>query len=198
MLCRNHPGIRPTPKAERPSCRHLIRCDVNLPSISANSSGGRAALTQLREGVPYYLYAANRSEVAGFIYLGDDSRSQPTSFQAPPSVGDPAPNITLRAVEGNAQKQLSDYKGKWVYLDFWATWCGLCRPALEKIKAESPTLKERYKDSLAVVTVSIDDTPDPVKPYLEKLGLWGQCEHYWAAGTAQQAAPFVFGACPLH
>ncbi len=150
-------------------------------------SAGRATLTQLRERVFYYLYVANRSEVAGALYLGDDLRPQPTHFQVPPCVGDPAPNVTLRAVEGNATKQLSDYKGKWVYLDFWATWCGPCRTALEQLKAELPALKERYKDSLVVITVSIDDLPDPVKPYLEKLGLWGQCEHFWAGPGGWQS-----------
>lgn len=155
---------------------------------------GRATLTQLKEQVPYELYVANRNEQAGAIYLGDTSRPQPTRFQVPPSVGDRAPDITLHALEGNATKRLSDYKGKWIYLDFWATWCGPCRSAMEKLKTELPQLKERYKDSLVALTVSIDDSPNPVKPYLEKMGLWGQCEHFWAgAGGWLSPASRAFG-----
>ncbi|MDW8052269.1 MAG: TlpA disulfide reductase family protein [Armatimonadota bacterium] len=155
---------------------------------------GRTTLTQLKERVHYDLYVANREEPAGYIYLGDPDYSQPTSFRVPPSKGDVAPDITLYAVEGNATKSLSDYKGKWVYIDFWATWCGPCRFALEKLKAELPFLKQRYKDSLVVITVSIDDTPEPVKPYLQKIGLWGQCENFWAgAGGWQSSVGQAFG-----
>lgn len=158
-------------------------------------SEGRATLTQLRDDVYYELYVANREESAGAIYLGDPTRNPtPSSFRVPPSEGDRAPDIVLRPVEGNAQKRLSDYKGKWVYIDFWATWCGPCRGALEKLKAELPTLKEHYKDSLVVVTLSIDDEPSPVKPYLEKMGLWGQCDHFWAGlGGWRSPAGEAFG-----
>ncbi|MCS6919280.1 MAG: redoxin domain-containing protein [Fimbriimonadales bacterium] len=157
-------------------------------------SEGRATLTQLKELQPYNLYVANRAESAGSIYLGDTRRPQPTSFQVPPGVGDRAPDIVLRAVEGDAAKRLSDYRGKWIYLDFWATWCGPCRPALQKLKAELPGLKERYKDSLVAITLSIDDEPAPVKPYLEKMGLWGQCENFWAGlGGWNSPASRAFG-----
>src|ERR1700733_10244779 len=76
-----------------------------------------------------------------------------------------APGFTLNDSTG-APVKLSDYKGKVVLLDFWATWCHGC-------KLEIPWFMEfesRFKDSgLAVIGVSLDDDGwKSVKPYLEQ------------------------------
>ncbi|MDW8107359.1 MAG: redoxin domain-containing protein, partial [Armatimonadota bacterium] len=155
---------------------------------------GRATLTQLKEQVPYSLHVANRPESAGYIILGVPDYETPRVLYVPVAVGDRAPDVTLQAVGGEAKKSLRDYKGKWVYIDFWATWCGPCRLALQKLKEEFPKLQARYGDKLAVITISIDDEPTPVKPYLERLGLWGMGEHFWAGeGGGQSRVSRVFG-----
>lgn len=54
-------------------------------------------------------------------------------------IGDPAPDFTLKNLEGK-EYTLSDYKGKKVVmLDFWATWCNIC-------KREMPVLESVYKE----------------------------------------------------
>ncbi|WP_096084858.1 TlpA disulfide reductase family protein [Agaribacterium haliotis] len=74
------------------------------------------------------------------------------------SEGNLAPNFKLpglKNTETGAMVSLSDYKGKVVYLDFWASWCGPCRVSL-------PLLNDMYKElapkGFEVVAVNIDET----------------------------------------
>lgn len=74
-----------------------------------------------------------------------------------------APDFELKDADGKTVK-LSDYRGKVVLLNFWATWCGPC-------KIEIPwfvEFEQKYKDKgFAVLGVSMDEEGwDVVKPYL--------------------------------
>jgi len=75
-----------------------------------------------------------------------------------------APDFALNDSQG-APIKLSDYKGRVVLLNFWATWCHGC-------VLEIPwfiEFQERYKDSgLSVIGVSIDEGWKPVKAFVEE------------------------------
>ena len=68
-------------------------------------------------------------------------------------VGAEAPDITGRTPEGK-ELSLSDFKGKYVFIDFWASWCAPCRreiPHLKEVLAYSEN-----SDNLVVLSYSID------------------------------------------
>ncbi|HVK46344.1 MAG TPA: TlpA disulfide reductase family protein [Pseudobacter sp.] len=68
-------------------------------------------------------------------------------------LGHIAPDFTVNDPEGKSWK-LSDYRGQYVLLDFWASWCKPCRAAVPELRE----LYNKYKDKgFMILGVSIDD-----------------------------------------
>jgi peroxiredoxin len=75
------------------------------------------------------------------------------------------PDFALKDATGAVVK-LSDYKGKVVLLNFWATWCGPCKIEIPWFMDFQKTYKDR---DFAVLGVSMDeDGWDSVKPYVDE------------------------------
>jgi peroxiredoxin len=71
----------------------------------------------------------------------------------PVSVGHKAPNFTINGIDGKPVS-LADYKGKYVMLDFWASWCAPCR-------AENPNVVKQYaifkNKGFNILGISLDE-----------------------------------------
>lgn len=78
----------------------------------------------------------------------------------------PAPAFTLPDLAGK-QVSLSDFRGKWVIIDFWGSWCRWCVKGFPELKE----LKEKYADSLVIVGVDCRDDQDRWRQAVEKYGL---------------------------
>ena len=82
-------------------------------------------------------------------------------------IGDQAPDFTLTTT-GNNDIKLSDYRGKKVILNFWATWCGPCRlevPFLKSIHDKLPKL------DAVLLAVNTQDSFENAQMYAKANGL---------------------------
>ncbi|MGH9887574.1 MAG: TlpA family protein disulfide reductase [bacterium] len=99
--------------------------------------------------------------------------------------GQPAPAFAARSLNGDGTVSLGAYRGKVVYLDFWASWCAPCQaalPALEELRKEFPA------DQFAVIAVNVDQDPAKALRLLEKHKIG-----YPSASDPEGKLPDAFG-----
>ena len=104
------------------------------------------------------------------IATGSDSitGSEVISSEPAPIPGHPAPDFALKNLDGE-QVRLSDFKGKPVIVNFWATWCPPCRaefPDFQKVSVEQG-------DRLAIIGVNhtTGDSPQFVPDFVAEFGI---------------------------
>ena len=112
--------------------------------------------------------AESYNEISSARAEANDQRLIVLSKSESPRVGFHAPTFSLPDIQGN-DRHLSEFRGKVVLLNFWATWCGPC--ALEMPSMEQ--LYQEFRDKgFEILAVSSDLQGQRItKPFREQFGL---------------------------
>jgi cytochrome c biogenesis protein CcmG/thiol:disulfide interchange protein DsbE len=87
-------------------------------------------------------------------------------------VGSPAPDFVLPALDGDGEVRLSDFRGRPVIVNFWASWCNPCRDEFPLLK---DALRDHRADDLAVLGVTYRDIPGDSRAFVKALNAtWPQ------------------------
>ena len=81
------------------------------------------------------------------------------------SIGKVAPEVLCLNIDGDKEDKLSNYKGKVVVLDIWATWCGPCKAMIPHEREMNEKLKGK---PFAFISISGDDSKETLTSFLEK------------------------------
>lgn len=80
--------------------------------------------------------------------------------------GQPAPTFAASALVGGGPLRLEDYRGKVVYLDFWASWCAPCRQSLPWME----TMRVEFAGAgFEVLAVNVDASPAAGVRFLQRF-----------------------------
>jgi cytochrome c biogenesis protein CcmG, thiol:disulfide interchange protein DsbE len=83
-------------------------------------------------------------------------------------LGEPVPDAELPRLEGDGTGEIADYRGDWVLVNLWASWCLPCRE-------ESPSLERFYErhrnDGVTVLGINVQDNSDDARSFAREYEL---------------------------
>jgi len=142
----------------------------------------KAELEQLKKDHPTSSYVRSATSLL--------SQKAPAARpETGPKVGAPAPDIEFISLADGVTRKLSDFKGRVVALEFWASWCGPCQAPMAKMQTYRAKHPE-WGDKVELLAVSIDNTRDAAAKHIQRKG-WNKTHNAWAGEGGFRARPPV-------
>lgn len=143
---------------------------------------GKYEAKGLAEGKSYSVSDASGKNLAAI-----STARPPQPITLPLQAGGKAPDIDFIVLKDGKTQKLSDFKGKVVVIDFWASWCGPCQAPMAKMQ----TFREKHPewgDKVVLMALSIDDTIDKASTHLGKNS-WDKTHNTWAGDGGFKSKP---------
>lgn len=150
---------------------------ISTTHIYETSGSYEAGLTVSDEG-------GVRDSTIRMITVSDSDQEIPVGTQ----VGQLAPQFALKDLNGE-NVSISDFRGRIVILDFWASWCSPCRNSMPHLE----TLRARYQDDgLVLLGVSLDYSAETAVRFLQENG-YSNLIALWESLPAAQEVRRLYG-----
>jgi thiol-disulfide isomerase/thioredoxin len=160
---------------------HPIAGEYTLTTGTSQRSLGRWTVAdKVRwERFPVGLLAEKEvADLAFENYVGEHGALPP---------GTAVPDVEFVRLDNESKTKLSDFRGKVVVLEWWATWCGPCQGPMAELQTFHKQHPE-WQDRVEIIALSIDDDLRQAKAHLTKRG-WTNTFNAWAGPGGWMSAP---------
>jgi thiol-disulfide isomerase/thioredoxin len=139
----------------------LGACHVDLTDVDQLLFGDK--IEQTAAQLAHHTWRMHHAVEPKFAQEGADTGSEVTGIDSP-LVGQPAFVFRAGILDG-PHFNLAEHKGRFVVLDFWATWCGPCMQSLPMIEE---VVKEFADRDVRLFAVNMEEQPDQIKTVTER------------------------------
>lgn len=163
----------PDPTAGKSGVESIpIEPRVEIPAPKLESGGGRRGLDVVGAAALLAFVLVGGLLVFGFaqalVPAAEAQLGAACRPLTPEPRSGPAPALELEDLAGNPAS-LEEFRGKFLVVNFWATWCEPCTREWPDLDLLATRLSER--DDIAIVAISVDQDPSLIAPYMERMGL---------------------------